>query len=179
MAKLNNTLPTPTSIQDVPRILKKWQTQLNPLLSQVKTPHAPYNFQATRARGGIQLSWKTIAGTDADGYQIQRSDDGNFSNPTIFTIAGANQGTFLDSLGGTAGGTGPITKFYRIRATNGTQANPQSVFGVLSGTITTSSIDPTDTVTPATTVFDNSVTDKYQSTAGKGRIIVGRKVSVD
>lgn len=175
----NNSLPTPTSIQDVPRILKKWQTQLNPLLTKVKTPHAPFNFQAASARGGIQLSWKSIPGTDADGYQIQRSDSGDFSNPTVFTVAGANQATFFDSLGGTAGGTGSITKWYRIRATNGTQANPQSVLGILSGIVTNSSIDPTDTSTASTTVFDTSVTDRYQASAGRGRIVVGEKLSRD
>jgi hypothetical protein len=167
----NNTLPTITSVSDLTRVLKKWQTQLNPLLKVPKTPHAPWNFAATRQRGGILLSWAAGAQTDVDGYIILRSDNGDFANPVTIPIQSAKQNSYFDPLGGTTGGTAAITKWYRIRATNGTVQNPQSILGILSGAVTTTSIDPTDTVTPATTTRDITTSDTTQSSAGRGRII--------
>jgi len=168
----NNTLPTITTLSDFVRVMKKWQTQLNPLLKNPKTPHAPWNFAATRQRGGILLTWTSLSGTDADGYQILRSDNGDFSSPLVIPVTNAQQNSYFDSLGGSTGSTTPITKWYRIRATNGTAQNPHSIIGILSGSVTINSIDPTDTSTAASTVRDISTTDLIQSSAQRGRIVL-------
>lgn len=172
----NKSLPTLLNASDLIQTLKKWQTQLNPLLTTPRTPQAPWNFSATRARGGIQLQWAALSNLNADGYQILRSDNGDFSNPTIFSILGSQVASYFDSLPATAGATTTIQKWYHIRATNGTQANPQSVLGVLSGIVTTTSIDPTDTTTPATITYDQSTTDKTQTSAGRARIVPGNRI---
>lgn len=166
-------LPSIRNAQDLIREMKKWQTKLNPLVKQAATPVAPYNFAATRQRGGILLSW--AATRASDGYEILRSDNGDFTNAAIIAIRNPNQISYLDSFA-TTGGTGAVKKWYRIRATNGTFSQPASAKGVLSGVVTTSSIDPTDTVTVATTTFDTSTTDLTQTSAGRGRRIVSGSV---
>lgn len=166
-------LPTIRSPQDFIREVKKWQTKLNPLVTSPRTPPAPFNFAGTRARGGITLAWAQVNG--ADGYEILRSDNGDFSNPTIIPIRNPAQTSYFDAFT-TAGGTGTVTKWYRIRATNGTFSQPGSAKGVLSGIVKQTSIDPTDTVTAASTVFDQSTTDKTQAIANWGRRIVGPTV---
>lgn len=171
-------LPTINNVVDLQRALKSWQTKLNPLLNRATTPHAPWNFRASRQRGGILLQWAAIAGADADGYQILRSDNGDFSAAITISITSVLQNSYFDSLGGTAGGTGPIQKWYRIRATNGTDAAPHSVLGILSGVVTTTSIDPTDITTGSSTTYDRSLNDRIQSSANRGRII-GEVISVD
>lgn len=166
-------LPSITNTQDFIRDIKKWQTKLNPLVQKPRTPIAPYNFSATRQRGGITLSWAKVVG--ADGYEILRSPNGDFSTATLIPIRNPSQTGYFDALT-TSGGTGPVTMFYRIRATNGTFSQPGSAKGILSGIVTISSIDPTDTVTPSSTVYDTATTDKTQTAAGRGRRIVTQKV---
>lgn len=172
----NKSLPTLINTSDIIQTLKKWQTLINPLLNTPRTPPAPWNFSATRARGGIQLSWAAVGSSSADGYQILRSDNGDFSNAITISILGANQTSFFDSFPSTTGGTTTIQKWYRIRATNGTLHNPQSVLGLLSGVVTSTSIDPTDTTTPATTTYDQHTSDRSQSQAGSGRIVPGNRI---
>lgn len=167
-------LPTLGSPQDLIRFLKKWQTKLNPLVAQSGTPVAPYNFAGTRMRGGISLSW-TPPSSKVDGFEILRSTNGDFSKATVIPIRNALQTSYFDSLT-TAGGTGTVTMWYRMRATNGTFSQPGAVKGVLTGVVTVTSIDPTDTVTPASTTYDTSTTDKTQAAAGRGRRIVTSKV---
>lgn len=170
----NNTLPQLTSVSDLFRVMQKWRTQLNPLLKNLKTPHAPANFTATSQRGGILLAWAPMASQDADGYQILSSPNGDFANPQVIQINDVRQSNYFDSLGGTSGSTTPITRWYRIRATNGTPTNSQSILGILSGAVTNSSIDPTNTVAPSVTVTDNATTDQLNVSAGRGRILPQR-----
>ncbi len=163
-------LPTPRNVQDLFKTIKKWQTKLNPLVKQAKTPVAPFNFAASRQRGGILLTWAVVKG--ADGYEILRSDDGNFGSALTIPVRNGSQTSYFDELGGTTGGTGPITKWYKIRATTGAFSSPASVKGVLSGAVTTSSIDPTDTATASTTTFDGATSDGTRSAASRGRVFL-------
>lgn len=135
--------------------LKVWERTIVRAIRIPKKPKAPFNFQGTNKRGGVQLSWNTIKG--ADGYEILRSDSADFSAPATLPIRSGSQLSYFDSIGGEA-----QTKYYKVRATAGTDNAPFIVKGLLSGIISVTSIDSTDTTTTEADVFDTSVTDAWQ-----------------
>ena len=165
-----NALPTIGRSNDIAVYLKKWQTTLNRVLKTANSPKAPWNFTVTNAQGGFQLSWSPVVGSD--GYQILRSSSGDFSNPeAVIIISGQNQSKFFDHILAGAGSL-TVTKFYKIRATNGIPHNPQSVLGVLSGIVSHTSLANNDTTTVPTTISDTTTTDKTQIAAGRAKRIL-------
>lgn len=164
-APKRNSLLTISGTQDPVSSLVNWQNQLTPVVSTALPAPTPQNFSVTSARSGLQLSWSPIPNnTSVDGFEIVRSQDGSFTDDLkVIPISGAQQSSYFDSLGGSA-----ATAHYRIRATSGTAANPQSVRGPDSGVVSHTSIDSGDTTTKPSTKFDQFTTDATRSQARKG-----------
>ena len=137
--------------EDMAGFLKTWSMSLRSVTRRPPVLKAPRNFSATSQRGGILLNWAVREG--ADGYEILRSDTPDFSSPVILRLAGGRQTAYFDTLGGSAT-TQTYTKYYKIRATSGTDEQPQSVVGALSGIVSNTSIATTDAVTGETTERD-------------------------
>lgn len=172
-------LPTITNPQQQLDAQKNSQVALASTIALPRTPIAPRNFSATSQRGGILLSWSPLVinpGASAppssnkisvaDGYELLRSDNGSFAPGAYVSIAlrDPSQTSYFDSLGGAV-----ATKYYRLRATNGTASNPYSIHGIFTGTVKQSSIDASDTVTTPTTARDTQTTDATQTRAGAWR----------
>lgn len=171
-------LPTVIDPKQQQDVQKNTQVTLGSVITLPSTPIAPWNFAAKNQRGGVLLSWSSIVPNQgsapspgaskgkqvlsADGYELQRSDTGDFSSGKYISIPIRDpaQNTYFDSLGGA-----PQTKYYRLRATNGTGNNPYVVHGLFTGILKQISIDSNDTVTVPTTVYDTFTTDKTQARA--------------
>ena len=92
----------------------------------------PITGGATGATG-ITLTWDVVKGSD--GYEIQASPTGDFSNASIIASITGQVGTsFFDSTTTTG-----VTRYYRIRATAGTQSQPHSIKGIWSSPISVAS----------------------------------------
>ena len=172
----NKSLPTLTNPSDLIQVVKKWQSTLAP--SSGKTPIAPYNLRATPQRGGILVQWNAILTPgDADGYQLQRTivpalNGGNANVPNqVSTVSLPDQTTvqFFDAV------PAHTIVTYRIRATNGTLASPQSVLGVYSGATKAAALDPSDNTTVPVTNYSNGTNDRTQSAAGRAKIVAGTR----
>ncbi len=160
-ARVARGLPTitPTNQNDVASYLKGWGVTLRRTLSSPPTPKTPWGFRVTNQRGGNLLQWSKVKG--ADGYEILRSDSADFNDVTFSRkLPGGEQTSYFDSLGGAA-----AKKDYKIRATAGTDSQPQSVSGVLSGMVSNTSLDATDIVTAPTTSHDLFTSDETQTRA--------------
>lgn len=134
-------LPTINSLEELLPALKVWQQKLRPVVGVPKAPRTPFNFRASSGASatGNALSWEFING--ADGYVVYRSDNGNFSNPSIIArITDAKQLSYFDGLGASG-----ITKYYRIAGTAGTDNQPQVIVGKQSATIKATSGSGTTT----------------------------------
>jgi hypothetical protein len=155
-APKRRSLPTPTGVQDQSSTLAAWQSQLNPLVSNVAPQPTPSNFSVTNARGGLQLSWAPVNG--ATGYEILKSQNGSFTDDlAVIPISGASNTSHFDSLGGAS-----QTAHYRIRTIAGDARGPES--GVVSHT----SLDSADSASTPTTVQDKFTNDKVRSLARLG-----------
>lgn len=169
------TIPTITSDAEERDVTKNSQIALNTQISLPTTPIAPYNFKAINQRGGILLSWSPLQPSPgsgntpttnrlqpADGYELQRSDTGDFSAGKYISIPIRDpaQTSYFDSLGGAS-----QTKSYKLRATNGTAGNSYAVHGILTGVVKHTSIDATDTSTVPTTNYDTFTNQTTQARA--------------
>jgi hypothetical protein len=142
-------LPTIRRREDLIPYLKRWERAVAPLLRAPRPAKVPWNLRVTSKRNGILIEWDAIVG--ADGYEVQRSDDGSFTDSGTITIPITNrlQNSHFDALGGVS-----VARTYRIRSTAGTDSRPYSVKGVWSFSVTETSIDSTDVVTPENTSYD-------------------------
>lgn len=157
-------LPTITDASQLPQYLKVWQTELAPLLKKALVPRIPWNFAITSKQGGNYATWQGVA--EADGYILDISTTGDFSTGAITVpLLGQNNTAYFDNVP-TAGGAAPAIRYYRVRATAGTTANPQSVSGRPSQVISSTAIAPNDTVTASTTTRDTT-TAQASSTGGR------------
>lgn len=153
-------LPTIRHASQLVPYLKRWQKIIDPSLARPVKLKSPWRFRATRKRGGNLLQWATVTG--ADGYEILRSDTPDFSSPLVIPIRSGVQNAYFDPVGGS-----PETKSYKIRATSGTLSVPHTVKGILSGIVTSTSIDSTDTVTAESTTLDTTTDDEIQAIASR------------
>jgi len=129
---------------------KIWARTLAPSVQSSFAPKAPWNFKAEGKTDGILLTWTTVKG--ADGYELVRSDDGDFSTGlTIISLPQQQQNSYFDALGATS-----VTRSYKIRATSGTIAKPHVARGPLSGIVT-------ETSGSGTSASDTTTDDSTQS----------------
>ena len=156
-------LPTITSLELLIPNLKIWQHALAPTVNIPPTPRPPFNFRAVGGAvgaTGVTLQWEIVQG--ADGYQIQSSNTGDFSNASIIATTHELAATsWFDSTISTG-----VKRYYRIRATSGTTNQPQTIFGQWSAPISNSSGSNT-------TVYD-SIT----NTSGRGGWSTGRNPGI-
>ena len=162
----------------VPVFYSGTPTVLRPL-RRAFVPRIPWNFMAEGKTDGILLTWEPVSG--ADGYEILRSDTGNFSNSiettdNVLTIAlsSGQQDSYFDALGATS-----VTRYYMIRATAGTISSPHSVKGPLSGKISQTSGSGTTTSDTTTTdesqvAIDDGVATEGTTEGARGRGILPR-----
>lgn len=132
-----STLPTITSYADMLQKLEAWRQVLTPSASSTPiTPRSPFNFSAqggVAGTTGILLTWERVP--HADGYEIQSSPNGDFSSVGVsVAIDNGSQTSYFDSLG-----VASTQRYYRIRATNGTIAQPHTVKGTLTAPINATS----------------------------------------
>jgi hypothetical protein len=113
-------------------MLRQWRSPLNQLLKKNLVLPAPYNFRASVPAAtptSILLEW--LSDGRADGYEIQRSDSGDFNSGFVTVIVDDGvQEAYLDNVGAAA-----LTKYYRIRATTGTIKAPHATRGIESAVI--------------------------------------------
>jgi titin len=100
---------------------------------------APSNLTATKASGGVQLSWYDNSWNE-DGFTIERSSDGGATWGTLDTAAADSYG-YLDATASVG-----ATYKYRLKATNGTDESAWSNVATLAvvpsmpGSLTATSI---------------------------------------
>lgn len=153
-------------IADIPA-LTQWRAKLNNTLKRPFAPKIPWNFAVASKQGGNLLTWASVAG--ADGYEIDKSTTGDFSsNFTTVQLPAQQQSSYFDASP-TAQGATPVKMFYRMRATAGTLAQPQSVKGKDTGVLSSTAIAPNDTTATSSSSGDTSTTDFSQAKAGIGR----------
>ncbi len=129
---------------------KIWARALASSVQDAPSRKAPWNFKAEGKTDGILLTWATVAG--ADGYEIWRSDDADFSTGvTIIPVPQQQQDSYFDALGATS-----VTRFYKILSTSGTIAKPHLARGPLSGIVT-------ETSGSGTSDSDTTTTDQTQA----------------
>lgn len=151
-------LPIISREKDIIQGLWKWRKELKNSTRLVSRLRAVFNFRAsgsTTLTTTILLEWEPLRG--ADGYIIERSDNGNFANPLRFpVIKGQAAASFPDNVGATG-----QTRYYRIIATSGTAQNPHSVEGIPSSVISA-------ITNSATTSYDSGSDDAW-STGSEGK----------
>lgn len=170
------TIPVVSDVRDLTSFLANWQNTMKQIVRTTTPPPCPQNFRVTGMRGAIRLTWAAVnpgttkgqlgqGGIGADGYEILKSESGDFvTDLVVIPLRDANQTQYDDPVGGAV-----VTASYRIHATAGTPRQAHAVTGPDSGTVRTSSIDATDTVTVPTTVHDNYTTDLTRAIARLGR----------
>jgi hypothetical protein len=131
-----NSLPAINSLQELLPALKLWQQTLNTVINNPVPPRPPFNFHANgNAAGatGVTLNWEVVSG--ADGYDIQSSPNGDFSNASIIASLTSPAATsWFDSTAVTS-----VKRYYRIRSTIGTNNSPHTIKGQWSAPIFNSS----------------------------------------
>lgn len=151
-------------------ILTQWRQALTRTLRRTQTPTVPWNFRITPKRGGLLLEWERVTTIGADGYELVRSDDADFSEATItITVENNLQTAYFDAIA--LSGAALPTRYYKIRATAGTKDNPRSVKGVLSGIVSAAPLDPSDAATTPTTTYDPVTDDDWQGQSREGPIL--------
>lgn len=130
------SLPPITRYGDLERLLEVWRIRLNNAIRRAPRLPAPANFRASASAAtpnSILLEW--LSESRADGYEIQRSDTGNFDSSYVtILIDDGVQESYLDNVGNTG-----VTKYYRILATSGTVSEPHSTKGQESAVVTATS----------------------------------------
>lgn len=161
--------------QNAPQTLATWHNTLKNLTRSASPPPTPLNFTATNSQGGIQLTWapvqnpviKNQLGTSTvgpDGYVLWRSPSGTFTTDlTVIKLPNAGQTSYFDSIGST-----PTKVSYRLVPTAGSPSRAQSILGAPSGTVTHTSIAPTDTTTVPSNVVDAYTNDSVRATSSRG-----------
>jgi len=156
--------------EDVVWSLKTWERNLRRTVARPPILKPPRNFSATSQRGGIQLSWRPDS--EAVGYEIVRSLNGDFSeednaNIVVLTVIGGSFSSFFDGVSGSGASTAQ-KRYYRMRSlssvgstSSGPSASPDDapIRGVLTGVVSVTSIDPTDTATASVTARDDFASD--------------------
>ena len=144
-------LPIINRNEDIIPQLHRWRKQLNKTLKKPKRLRAVFNFRATGSTSlttSILLEWEPLR--DADGYIIERSDNGDFASPIRLPfIKGQAAASFLDNIGATG-----LTKYYRIIPTSGTIADPHTTEGIPSAVIS-------GTTNTAATSYDQGSDDEW------------------
>lgn len=159
-------LPTITKQEDPARYLKVWERRLQPLVRRIPAARVPWNFSAEGRRGGVYLTWRETIG--ADGYEIERAESVDMlTNPFKILLSGVLNVAHFDAVSPTSGGTGTVTRYYRIRSTSGSLDRPQEIRGLWSSVISAQTIDPTDTTTTRNPNFDLETDDDWQSRVRK------------
>ncbi len=106
--------------------------------------------------------------SDADGYEVQVSEDGNFATVlNVVGIATQKSTTYFDTVPVANGGT-PAKRFYRVNSTAGTDNQRHSVRGKPSATVSATAIAPNDIATAPATTTDTSNYDLLNANAGTG-----------
>ena len=126
-------LPYISRADDLYRSLELWRQQIQRSLNRPPNLKAPLNFRAsapTTTPSSILLEWASVRG--ADGYEIQRSDNGDFAAGAYksFFIDNGKQTAYLDNVGASG-----VTRYYRILALSGTIQEPHSRRGIPSAVI--------------------------------------------
>jgi hypothetical protein len=132
-------LPTITSPQQILGGLKRWQQQLDPSVSLPVEPRPPWNLRITGGTALNSLSWEPVPG--AGGYEIQVSQNGDFSNAPI--IATPTDGGATSHVDNTA--VNGVKKWYRVRSTAGTTNQPNALKGLWSAPVISTSGSGTTT----------------------------------
>lgn len=156
------TIPTIASLPQ----LAQWQAGLRQTIKQIASPPIPANVSVTSKQGGNYITWAAMTG--ADGYQVQISEDGDFAKLlSVVQLPSAQAIAYFDSVP-TSGGAAPKKRYYRVAATSGTIANPQSTVGKPSSTVSATAISPNDTVTVPATSRDLSDYDRANAGSSNG-----------
>lgn len=149
-------IPSLNRPEDAVNTLKFWQRNLHRTISRPPILRAPFNFAVTSQRGGILLSWRPNA--EANGYEILRSTNGDFSNEqnnlVTLSVDGSQFASFFDGVSG-SGGSVTQKRYYRIRAVSAAGDASDPIKGELSGVLSATSIDPSDTGTASVTTRDS------------------------
>lgn len=153
-------LPTITNMAQLQQVLNTWQQGLKRTLKRVQVPTIPWNFTVTTKQGGNLMNWAQVTG--ADGYEILISADGTFTDTVVVRLSNNIQTSYFDTVA-TASGVAPSKRYYKIHATAGTIAAPQSVVGKDSQPISATAIAPNDTVTGSSSTTDTSTDDHDQA----------------
>lgn len=148
--------------------LQLWRASLKNTLRKVAAPTIPWNFQGVTKQGGNYLTWTPVKG--ADGYEIDIATSADFSALIqLKTFNSQTDAAYFDSVP-TQTGAAPAARYYRIRATSGTIAQPHSIKGRSSGAVgPLVAIAPNDTTTASSSSGDNSTSDKSNTGGGRGR----------
>lgn len=175
--RVNRALPTISNVAQLQQYMASWQNSITRSLRRPVPPQPPYNFTATNARGGINLTWTPGSLTGAkrsgqigapgapDGFEILKSLSGDFvSDLTIIPVRDPHASQYFDSLGGN-----PTTASYRIRTTAGTPTSSYAQHGPEAGVVRHTSIDASDTVTVPSTKIDNYSSDPVRASASRGK----------
>ena len=130
-------LPFISRSDDLYRSLEIWRQQIQRSLNRAIRLKAPLNLRAsspTTTPSSNLIEWVAVRG--ADGYEIQRSDNGNFDTGAYKStfVDNGKQTAFLDEVGASA-----ITRYYRILALGGTVQEPHSRRGIPSAVIVATS----------------------------------------
>jgi|SRR6516164_5261516 hypothetical protein len=131
----SNSLPTITTLEQLLPAIKVWQQKLNTVLEKGRVLRPPFNLRASSVTGAraILLEWEVVPG--ADGYEISVSSNGDFSDEQVLQVQTSPLATsYVHSLSASG-----ITQYYRVSATSGTVANPQSVIGAPSAPVSIAS----------------------------------------
>jgi hypothetical protein len=132
-------LPTITSPQQILGGLKQWQKQLDPSVSLPVEPRPPWNLRITGGTASNSLSWEPVPG--AGGYEVQVSQNGDFSTaPIIATSSDSSATLHVDNT--IANG---VKRWYRIRSTAGTANQPGLLKGLWSAPVISTSGSGTTT----------------------------------
>jgi len=130
------TLPTITAMEQLLPALKIWQQQLNPVVNSPVAPHAPFNVAAAGGAAGatgITITWGVLPGVD--GYEVQMSPNGDFTNATVIaTLTNLAATSTFDSTVVTG-----VKRWYRVRGTAGTRNQPHTVKGIWSAPVAATS----------------------------------------
>lgn len=158
------SLPPITNDAQIIQVLNTWRNKLSGQLKKTTTPAIPWNFSLATKQGGNLISWTAVKG--ADGYELNISITGDFTDAQVINMPSGLQENYFDSAGVTGGAT-PTKRFYKIRATAGTNSQPQSVKGPFSGAVSGTAIAPNDIGTASSSSADTTTTDSSQTQAGR------------
>lgn len=161
-----NNIPTLTNFSELQQYLATTRVGLGQVLRKPSPPNVVFNLAVSSQQGGNYLTWSQTKG--ADGYIVEISTNGDFSDIlTSTSLDGIDATAYFDAVP-TATGSAPPKRYYRVRATSGTQTSPRTIVGKASGAVASSAIAPNDTVTASTTTRDTSNLDLQNTKSADG-----------